>query len=139
MERFLLCSIVTPHGATFEGKAKMVIAQSIYGEIGILPLHAPLISNLKIGELRLKFQDGSEESYAISGGYLHVLEDKVTVLAEAAEKTTEINIERAELARQRAEEEISQLKTKDKTATTRAEKDLEKAINRVQISRKYSK
>lgn len=117
----------------------MVIAQSIYGEIGILPLHAPLISNLKIGALRLKFQDGSEESFAIGGGYLHVLEDKVTVLAEAAEKTTEINIERAELARQRAEEEISQLKTKDKTATTRAEKDLEKAINRVQISRKYSK
>jgi F-type H+-transporting ATPase subunit epsilon len=84
----------------------IVIAPGIEGELGILPRHAPLMTILQVGELRAR--RGAEEiDMAIAGGFLEIRDDKVTVLADAAERADEIDIARAEAARRRAEEDMA--------------------------------
>lgn len=95
--------IVTIERLAFSGDVDIVIAPGVQGEMGILPRHAPLITALNEGELRFT-QGGEEQIFAIGGGYLEVLNDQVTVLADSAEKATEIDIARAEAARARAEQ-----------------------------------
>ncbi|MBN9492145.1 F0F1 ATP synthase subunit epsilon [bacterium] len=83
----------------------ILIAPGSEGMLGILPKHAPLMTTLKPGEL--VFRRGSEEeSFAISGGFLEVRQDQVTILADQAEAAGEIDVERAEAARARAEERV---------------------------------
>jgi len=99
--------IVSPERELYSGKVDMVLAPGINGQLGILPNHIPLITQLAEGELRA--QDDDEEHYfAIHGGFMHVLPDKVIVLADVAERAEEIDVERAEAARQRAVEMLSQ-------------------------------
>ena len=88
-----------------EDNVEMVIAPAIDGEVGILPHHAPLITVLQIGELRLK-KGSDEQSIIIAGGFLEVLNDKVTILADVAERLDEIDVAAAEQARARAEETL---------------------------------
>ena len=88
-----------------EEHVDMVIAPAIDGEVGILPNHAPLITVLQIGELRLK-KGADEQSIIIAGGFLEVLNDKVTILADVAERLEEIDVAAAEQARTRAEETL---------------------------------
>jgi F-type H+-transporting ATPase subunit epsilon len=88
-----------------EEDVDMVIAPAIDGEVGILPNHAPLITVLQIGELRLK-KGADEQSIIIAGGFLEVLNDKVTILADVAERLEEIDVAAAEQARARAEETL---------------------------------
>jgi F-type H+-transporting ATPase subunit epsilon len=88
-----------------EDNVDMVIAPAIDGEVGILPHHAPLITVLQIGELRLK-KGSDEQSIIIAGGFLEVLNDKVTILADVAERLDEIDVAAAEQARARAEETL---------------------------------
>jgi F-type H+-transporting ATPase subunit epsilon len=84
---------------------EMVIAPGSEGLIGILPRHAPLLTALTYGELRVK-REGVEESFAIGGGFMEVRPDRVTVLADTAERAEEIDMERAQAARRRAEERL---------------------------------
>ncbi len=84
----------------------MVIAPSVDGEVGILPRHAPLLTILQIGELRVR-KGADEQSIVVAGGFMEVLHDKVTVLADAAERSEEINIAAAEEARTRAEQDMA--------------------------------
>ncbi len=98
----LKLDIVTVERQVFGEEVDMVIAPGVEGELGILPQHAPLITALREGELRIK-QGTEERSFAIGGGYLEVLEDQVTVLADSAERAEEIDVARAEAARERAE------------------------------------
>lgn len=88
-----------------EDNVDMVVAPAIDGEVGILPNHAPLITVLQIGELRLK-KGSDEQSIIIAGGFLEVLNDKVTILADVAERSDEIDVAAAEQARTRAEETL---------------------------------
>jgi F-type H+-transporting ATPase subunit epsilon len=90
--------IVTPERLAFEGEVDEVIVPGSEGELGILPHHAPLISLLGQGVLRLK-RGGEEEVFAIFGGFLQVRPDRVVVLAETADHASEIDLERAERAR----------------------------------------
>jgi F-type H+-transporting ATPase subunit epsilon len=90
--------IVTPERRAFEGDVDEVIVPGSEGEMGILPHHAPLISLLGQGVLRLK-RGGQEEVFAIFGGFLQVRPDRVVVLAETADMASEIDLERAERAR----------------------------------------
>jgi F-type H+-transporting ATPase subunit epsilon len=90
--------IVTPERLAFEGDVDEVIVPGSEGEMGILPHHAPLISLLGQGVLRLK-RSGQEEVFAIFGGFLQVRPDRVVVLAETADMASEIDLERAERAR----------------------------------------
>jgi len=96
-------SIVTPERELFTGEVDSVLAPGMDGEMGILPRHAPLIAALKEGVLIAR-QGEEEMVFAVHGGYMQVLPDRVIVLADVAERAEEIDIERAEAARRRAEE-----------------------------------
>ena len=89
-----------------EENIDMVVAPSVEGELGILPHHAPLLTVLQIGELRLK-RGADEQSIIVSGGFLEVLNDKVTVLADVAERSEEVDVAEAEQARARAQEALA--------------------------------
>jgi len=85
-----------------ETDVDMVIAPASEGDVGILPRHAPLLATLRPGTLRIK-KDGAESEMAVSGGFLQVNQDRVLILADAAERAEEIDAQRAEEARKRAE------------------------------------
>jgi F-type H+-transporting ATPase subunit epsilon len=95
--------IVTAEGVVFSDDVDVVVAPGVEGQLGILPHHAPLMTMLQPGELLVK-RGGEEFFLAISGGFLEVRPDRVIVLADAAERAEEIDIARAEAAKQRAEE-----------------------------------
>ena len=94
--------IVTPEKRAFAGEVDEVVVPGIEGELGILPHHAPLISTLGQGVLRLR-RGGQEEEFAIFGGFVQVRPDRVVVLAEMADMASTIDLERAERARREAE------------------------------------
>jgi F-type H+-transporting ATPase subunit epsilon len=98
----LLLEIVTPERLAYSDEVDSVTLPGAEGELGVLPHHAPLLSTLGAGELRLR-KGGSEESFAIVGGFLQVLPDKVVVMAETADMASEIDLERAQEARRQAE------------------------------------
>lgn len=105
MAATLALEIVTIERKVFEAEdIEMLIAPAVEGEMGILPRHTPTLTALKPGELLIRHRDGTEEPFAIGGGFIEVRPDKVIVLADTAEHVDEIDIERAEQARQRAEE-----------------------------------
>ncbi|MFN8539498.1 MAG: F0F1 ATP synthase subunit epsilon [Thermomicrobiales bacterium] len=89
-----------------EDDVDMVVAPGIEGQLGILPQHAPLVTTLAPGELRI-VKGGTEEDFAVSGGFLQVGPDRVMVLADTAERSEEIDIARAEEARRRAEADLA--------------------------------
>lgn len=97
----------------------MVIAPSVDGEVGILPHHVPLLTILQIGELRVR-KGADEQSIVVAGGFMEVLHDKVTVLADAAERSEEINIAAAEEARTRAEQDMANRGNVDTAASEAA-------------------
>lgn len=97
------CDIVTQERIVFSDDVDMVVAPGIDGILGILPHHSPLLTTLQFGELLIR-KNGVEQSFAIGGGILEVRPDHVTVLADAAEQADDIDLSRAEAARQRAEE-----------------------------------
>src|SRR6188768_4560355 len=94
--------IVTPERLAFSEMVDSVTVPGIEGELGILPHHAPLLSTLGVGELRIRAR-GTEESFAIVGGFVQVRPDKVVVMAETADLASEIDLERAQEARREAE------------------------------------
>ncbi len=97
------CDIVSVERVVFEGEGDIVLAPGSEGELGILPGHASLMTALKPGEIVVRL-GGKEEHIAVGGGFLEVRPDKVTVLADSAERAEEIDVERAEAARDRAEQ-----------------------------------
>jgi len=101
----LLLEIVTPERLAYSDEVDSVQLPGIEGELGVLPHHAPLVSTLGIGELRIR-KGGSEESFAIVGGFLQVLPTKVVVLAETADMASEIDLEKAQEARREAEKAL---------------------------------
>jgi F-type H+-transporting ATPase subunit epsilon len=98
----LQLDIVTPERLAYSDEVDEVVAPGIDGELGVLPHHAPLLTTLGLGELRIK-KGGSEESFAIAGGFLQVRPDRVVVMAETADMAAEIDLQRAEEARHEAE------------------------------------
>jgi F-type H+-transporting ATPase subunit epsilon len=98
----LTLEIVTPERLAYSDVVDAVVLPGIEGELGVLPHHAPLVSMLGVGELRIR-KDGLEESFAIVGGFLQVRPDKVVVMAETADLASEIDLEKALEARREAE------------------------------------
>jgi len=99
----LQLEIVTPEKLAYSDEVDSVQLPGSEGELGVLPHHAPLISTLGAGELRLR-KGGQEESFAIVGGFVQVLPDKVVVMAETADMASEIDLEKAQEARRKAEQ-----------------------------------
>jgi len=97
MARTLLCEIVTPERIVYNNEVRLVVAMTTTGEIGILPLHAPLVSTLSPGEIKLQYGDTAAdwETFSVSGGYIQVHEDKVLVLADQAVSVSQIDAGRA--------------------------------------------
>jgi F-type H+-transporting ATPase subunit epsilon len=98
--------IVSVEASLFEGEADFLLCRGLEGELGVLPGHAPLMTVLKPGELLLR-SGGEEQHLFVGGGFLEVLPDRVTVLADVAERAEEINEPAAEEARKRAQERLS--------------------------------
>jgi F-type H+-transporting ATPase subunit epsilon len=101
----LQLEIVTPERLAYSDTVDSVQLPGSEGELGVLPHHAPLISTLGVGELRIR-KGGQEESFAIVGGFLQVRPDKVVVLAETADMASEIDLEKAQEARREAEKAL---------------------------------
>jgi len=99
----LFCEVVTVERQLYAGEADMVLAPGAWGQLGILPHHAPLITDLTEGELIIRREGQEDVLIAIHGGFMEVRGNKVTVLADVAERAEEIDIARAEAARARAE------------------------------------
>lgn len=99
--------IVTAERVLFQGEVDSVVAPGVEGELGILPKHAALMTVLQPGELRYR-TGGAEEHFVVTGGFIDVHGDKVSVLADAAERADEIDLARAEEAVARARQRISE-------------------------------
>lgn len=128
----LTVSVVTPDGPVLNKEYEMVSCRAEDGELGILPGHIPLVAPLDIGAVRLK-RGNDTELLAVSGGFLEVLPDKVTILAQSAETPDQIDVERAERARERAEQRLQS--KRDDIDFKRAELSLKRAMNRLRIAR----
>ena len=100
--KLLDVEIVTAEKTIFSGQASLILVPGIEGELGILSSHAPIITELDPGEVLIR-NEQEELSLVLSGGFVEVFNDKVTILADAAERTNEINIEKAKEAIQKAE------------------------------------
>jgi len=98
--------VVSVERSLFEGDVDFVVANGADGELGILPRHAPLMTILKPGALKIR-HGGDEELLFVGGGFLEVLPDRVTVLADVAEHADEISVQQAEEARRRAQEKLA--------------------------------
>ena len=126
--------IVTPDRLFFSEKVEMIIVRGLEGDLAVLKGRTPLTTPLKIGQVRV-FQDGKERLAAVVNGYISVLGNKTTIVTECAEWPEEIDVERAEEARKRAEEI---LKRNDPDVDfTRAEAALKRAINRLKTAKHY--
>ncbi len=127
--------IVTAERTVFSGEVDMVTVPGSGGVMGVLPHHAPVLSTLKPGELRVKV--GDEISYfAIGGGFVDIQGDRVIILADSAERADEIDIARAELARQRAQE-LLRTPPPDKEDLFKIEAALRRSQVRLQVARRY--
>ncbi|CAG9606669.1 F0F1 ATP synthase subunit epsilon [Pseudoneobacillus rhizosphaerae] len=127
-------SVVTPDGPVYESDVEMVSTKALSGELGILPGHIPMVAPLQVGVVRLK--NGSQQDLvAVSGGFLEVRPDKVTILAQSAEKSSDIDAERALRAKERAEQRLREAQAAN-VDFKRAELALQRAINRLSIVEK---
>lgn len=124
-------NVVTPDGPVYDAEVEMVSAKAQSGELGILPGHIPMVAPLAIGAVRLK-KGSSTELVAVSGGFLEVRPDKVTILAQAAEKAESIDVARAQAAKERAERRLRE--KSDNIDFKRAELALQRAINRLNVA-----
>ena len=111
MARTLLAEIVTPEAILYTNEVQMVVATTPAGEIGILPLHAPVVTTLAPGEVRLRFGDNATdwEYFSISGGYLQVHEDKVIVLADNAVAVSQLDSTRVKESAELIQARIAEL------------------------------
>jgi len=126
----LLLEIVTPQGLVFSEEVDEVTASGSEGEFGILPGHVPFVTTLKIGLLTCK--KGNETKYFfVSWGYAEAGAEKVMILADSAERSEDIDVERARAAMKRAEE---RMKMQEEVDFARAESSLERAVTRVQVA-----
>jgi len=127
----LRLEIVTAERTVFADDVSEVVAWGVEGQLGILPHHAPLMTMLQPGDLLIK-KDDEEYYLAISGGFLEVRPDKVIILADACERAEEIDVERAEAARRRAEEILKTRPPEIDTAA--AEAALRRSLARIKVA-----
>ena len=134
-ERSFTVDIVTPERVVLSDTATSLRAPGVLGSFGVLPNHSPMLSELSIGELRYRRESGEEVRLAIGGGFFQVFNNQVTVLAEAAERAAEIDVERARRARDRARQEQQEAQgTHDEQQIQMADAAFERAQNRLRVA-----
>ncbi|MEK7250282.1 MAG: F0F1 ATP synthase subunit epsilon [Bacteroidota bacterium] len=133
-EKAFQLEIITPSRVVFKDEATSVSAPGVEGNFQILYDHAPFLSALEVGEIKVKDKAGNDTHYATSGGFVEVNGNHVVVLADSVEKSSEIDVDRAKAAKVRAEE---RLRTKQENLDReRANAALMRAMNRVRLSQK---
>ena len=126
----LKVDVVTAEGRVFSGDADVVVAPGVEGQLGILPHHAPLMTMLQPGTLMVR-KGGGEVFIAVSGGFLEVRPDQVIILVDAAERAENIDAQRAEEAKKRAEERLKEKPQGMESARTEAA--LRRALVRLDV------
>jgi F-type H+-transporting ATPase subunit epsilon len=126
----LKAKILTPYGSVYDGDVTGIQMPGTEGSFEVKYNHAPIISTLEIGKLVIRQPGGSDAVFAISGGFVEVSENVVTVLAESAERKDKIDMERAQIAKKKVEELQKEKKVKD----LNAELALKRAINRIRVA-----
>jgi F-type H+-transporting ATPase subunit epsilon len=132
------CEIVSQDRTVFQGDVDIVVLPGVGGEMGILPRHAPVLTTLKYGVIKIR-RGGKEEIFAVAGGVAEVQPDIVTVLADSAENIEEIDIARADAARKRAEEALAKGIPADTDAYLAMEAALRRSNLRLEVARRYRK
>jgi F-type H+-transporting ATPase subunit epsilon len=130
------CDIVSQDRTVFEGDVDIVVLPGTDGEMGVLPHHAPLLTTLKYGVIKVRSQ-GQEEVFTVAGGVAEIQPTIVTVLADAAENVAEIDVARAEAARKHAEEALAQVKPEDADRYMAIESALRRSNLRLDAARRY--
>jgi F-type H+-transporting ATPase subunit epsilon len=131
------CEIVSQDRTVFQGDVDIVILPGAAGEMGILPHHAPVLTILKYGVIKIR-QAGKEEVFTVAGGMAEVQPEIVTILADAAENVKEIDLTRAQAAKKRAEDALVALKPEeDHDAYLRMEAALRRSNLRLDVVRRY--
>ncbi len=132
----LRLEILTIERKLFDDYVNMVIAPGSEGVLGILPRHTPLLTALNYGELQVKKEGEEDQFFAIGGGFMEVQPDHVVVLADSAEHAGEIDVTRAEAARERAEELLAKAKKGETIDFARAESALRRSLIRLKVARR---
>ncbi|NVL90247.1 MAG: F0F1 ATP synthase subunit epsilon [Desulfobacterales bacterium] len=130
----LMLEVVTPDGSVVSDEAQIVVAPGAYGEFGVLPGHTTFLTTLKIGMLRYNDQGGNERLVFVNGGFAEVMLNKVTVLAESADRRRDIDVERAKAALKRAQERLPEGARREDVDFRRAQVALQRALARVRIA-----
>ena len=134
MAEKLKLEVVTPKGAVVSQEVDIVTAPGYGGEFGVLANHAPFLSTIKTGVLTYK-TGAQEETLMVSGGFCEVSNNKLTFLVESAERGTDIDVERAMRAKERAEKRLAEAQAqKEKFDRTRAEAALQRALSRIKVA-----
>lgn len=131
------CEIVSQDRTVFQDDVDVVVLPGVAGEMGILPHHAPVLTILKYGVIKIR-KSGKEELFAVAGGLAEIQPTIVTVLADAAENIEHIDITRAQAAKKRAEDALAKIKPdEDQDAYLRMEAALRRSTLRLDVARKY--
>ncbi len=130
------CEIVTQDRGLFSGDVDMVLAPGSEGELGILPHHAPLLTTLSLGVLRVR-QGSQERAFTIAGGIMEVRPDRVTVLADSGENIEEIDVARADAARERAQHMLAEGPAVSEARMREAEAALRRSKLRLDAVRRF--
>lgn len=137
MASTVLCSIVSAELEIFSGQVQMVVATGTMGELGIFPGHTPLLTGVKPGPIRLKLENGEEETFFASGGYLEVQPTSITFLADTAIRADDMDEAAALAAQQKAEKELSD--NRSDIDFGRVQADIQETAAMLRTIRKYRK
>lgn len=131
--------IATPERVVYEDEIFQVSIPTTSGEITILPNHIPIVSILQPGEMKIKDKNG-EHALAVAGGFLEIRDaNEIVILADHAERAGDIDLERAEEARKRAENELEKAKAEENIDFAKLQAVIDREMNRIKVGKKYKK
>ncbi len=126
--------VVTPDKAVVSEEARIVMSPGSLGEFGVLIGHTPFLTTLKTGVIQYTEAQGTERYVFVNGGFAEALPDKVTVLAESAERMEDIDLDRAKAAMERAEKRLDEDRSREKVDIARAKAALDRAVVRISLA-----
>ncbi|MCJ7553205.1 MAG: F0F1 ATP synthase subunit epsilon [Ignavibacteriaceae bacterium] len=132
----LFLEILTPSKSAFKGEISSITVPGSKGSFQVLVNHAPIVSTLEVGHIKVELNDKTTQDYATGGGTIEVNNNKILLLADSIEKVEEIDVERARQAKERAEERLSRRNIDKEIDAKRAELALARAINRLKLKEK---
>jgi len=137
MAKTFTLEVVTPDRVVFsDDRVVSLVVPGAEGYLGVMANHAPLFGELKIGEIVVRREDGSEHDLATSGGFIEVAHNRVMLLVDSAEEAYEIDVARAEEAKRRAEERLARAQ-EEGIDVERARLALERALNRLHVAQRH--